>query len=64
MFSYEKTHRHLKTYYQIFDNLKTKDRKIRKKIVNLKVKSHKLEWSSLLICFTFSGKIDYSYGEL
>ena len=29
MFSYEKTHRHLKNYYQIFDNLKTKDRKVR-----------------------------------
>ena len=33
MFSYEKTHRHLKNYYQIFDNLKTKDRKIRKKLL-------------------------------
>ena len=49
MFLYEKTHGYLKNDYQIFDTLKTKDRKI---IGNcnllIKVKFHELEWSSPL----------------
>ena len=44
MFLYEKTHRHLKTDYQFFDALKTKDRKIRGNCNLLtKVKFHELE---------------------
>ena len=44
MFLYEKTHRYLKSYYQFFDTLKTKDRKIRgNRNLLRKVKCHELE---------------------
>ena len=49
MFLYEITHRYLKNDYQFFDTLKTKDRKIRGNCnLLIKVKFHKLEWSSPL----------------
>ena len=44
MFLYEKTHGYLKNDYQIFDTLKTKDRKIRGNCnLLIKVKFHELE---------------------
>ena len=44
MFLYEKTRRHLKSDYQYFDALKTKDRKIRENCNLLtKVKFHELK---------------------
>ena len=44
MFLYEKTRRYLKSDYQFFDALKTKDRKIRENCNLLtKVKFHELE---------------------
>ena len=47
MFPYEKTHRYLKNHYQFFDNLKTKDCKIRENCnLLIKVKCHELRWSS------------------
>ena len=43
MFPYEKTHRYLKNHYQFFDNLKTKDCKIRENCnLLIKVKCHEL----------------------
>ena len=43
MFLYEKTHRYLKSDYQFFDALQTKDRKIRENCNLLtKVKFHEL----------------------
>ena len=49
MFLYEITHRYLKNDYQFFDTLKTKHRKIRGNCnLLIKVKFHKLEWSSPL----------------
>ena len=44
MFLYEKTHRYLKKDYQVFDTLKTKDRKIRGNFnLLIKAKFHELE---------------------
>ena len=44
MFLYEITHRYLQNYYQSFDTLKTKHRKIRGNFnLLIKVKFHKLE---------------------
>ena len=44
---YEITHRYLKNDYLFFDTLKTKHRKIRGNgNLLIKVKFHKLEWSS------------------
>ena len=44
MFLYEQTQRHLKNDNQFFDNLKTKDCKIRGNcILSTKVKFHELE---------------------
>ena len=44
MFPYEITHRYLKNDCQIFDTLKTKDRKVRGSFnLLIKVKFHKLE---------------------
>ena len=44
MFSYEITYRYLKNDYQLFDTLKTKDRKIRGNChLSIKVEFHKLE---------------------
>ena len=49
MFLYEITHRYLKNDYQFFDTLKTKHRKIWGNChLLIKVKFHKLEWSSPL----------------
>ena len=49
MFLYEKIFRFLKNDYQFFDNLKTKDHKIRGNCnLLLKVKCHELEWNSPL----------------
>ena len=51
MFLYEITNRHLKNDYQFFYNLKTKDHKTRgNRNLLIKVKLHKLEWSSPLNC--------------
>ena len=50
VFLYEITHRYQKNDYQFFDTLKTKERKIRGNCnVLIKVKLHKLVWSSPLI---------------
>ena len=50
MFLYEITRTYLKNNYNFFDILKTKNRKIRGNCNSLiKVKFHKLEWSSPLI---------------
>ena len=44
MFLYAKTHRYLKSNYQLFDTLKTKDREIRGNFnLLIKVKFHELE---------------------